>query len=263
MSKLVINQDYQKYLHNRALQIGVKAALQETYAGKAKKDFKQIKESEQKAEQKLIKDAEKAKQKAEQKRIKDAEKAEQKAEQKRIKDVEKAEQKRIKDAEKAEQKAEQKRIKDAEKAKQKAEQKRIKDAEKAEQKRIKDAEKAKQKAEQKRIKDAEKAEQKVAKPKIHKRNVNESMKKQVASEQNWRCKKCGMNLPGNYEIDHIKPIKNGGLNDRVNLQALCRNCHGEKTQRETAGIKEHKKLTMTQMFEQKGYTFAKDTRLRR
>ena len=288
MSKHIIDQTYHKYLHNRASQIGVNAALQEIYAGKAQKDFNQIKNTEQKAEQKRIKDAEKAEQKrikdaekAEQKRIKDAEKVKQKEEQKRIKDVEKAEQKRIKDAEKVKQKAEQKRIKDAEKAEQKrikdaekakqkeeqkrikdaekAEQKRIKDAEKAEQKRIKDAEKAKQKAEQKRIKDAEKD----SKPKIHKRNVKESMKKQVASEQNWRCKKCGMSLPGNYEIDHVKPMKNGGVNDRINLQALCRNCHGEKTQREIAGIKQQKQLTMKQIFEQSGYTFAKDIRLRR
>ena len=157
-------------------------------------------------------------------------------------------QKDFKQIKNTEQKAEQKRIKDAEKAKQKEEQKRIKDAEKA-----------KQKAEQKRIKDAEKD----SKPKIHKRNVKESMKKQVASEQNWRCKKCGMSLPGNYEIDHVKPMKNGGVNDRINLQALCRNCHGEKTQREIAGIKQQKQLTMKQIFEQSGYTFAKDIRLRR
>ena len=151
------------------------------------------------------------------------------------------------------------RIRDAraaEKAAEKAEQKRIKAAEKAEQKRIKDA----QKAEQKRIKDVEKAAQKAEQKKDGtlrcKRNVKESMKKQVASEQNWRCKICAMQLPGNYEIDHIKPIKNGGVNDRLNLQALCRNCHGEKTQRETSGIKEQKKLTMKQTFERQGYKFA-------
>jgi 5-methylcytosine-specific restriction endonuclease McrA len=172
------------------------------------------------------KDAEKAAQK----RIRDAEKAAQKL----IRDAEKAEQKRIRDAEKAAQKAEQKRIRDAEKAAQKAEQKRIKDAEKA----------------------AQKAEQKKDGTLRCKRNVKESMKKQVASEQNWRCKICAMQLPGNYEIDHIKPIKNGGVNDRVNLQALCRNCHGEKTQRETSGIKEQKKLTMKQTFERQGYKFA-------
>ena len=257
MSSVLIDQDYAHYLSQRAWQIGDYSALQEDYSGKARKDYQKRKDAEkaaEKAEQKRIRDAEKAAQKTEQKRIRDAEKAEQKRIRDAEKAAEKAEQKRIHDAEKAEEKAEQKRIRDAEKAAEKAEQKRIRDAEKAvqktEQKRIRDA----KKAEQKRIRDAEKAEQK--KTKTCKRNVKESMKKQVASEQNWRCKLCGMQLPGNYEIDHIKAIKNGGGNDRINLQALCRNCHGEKTQRETSGIKEQKKLTMKQKFEQQGYRFA-------
>ena len=32
-----------------------------------------------------------------------------------------------------------------------------------------------------------------------------------------------------YEIDHIIPLYKGGLNERKNLQTLCRNCHGKKT----------------------------------
>lgn len=32
-----------------------------------------------------------------------------------------------------------------------------------------------------------------------------------------------------YEIDHIKPLCVGGSNEENNLQALCRNCHGDKT----------------------------------
>ena len=223
MSKHVIDQSYQKYLYERASKIGEYATLQENYSGKARKDYQKSKDAEKAAQMRpTVRE-----------RIRDAraaEKAAEKAEQKRIKAAEKAEQKRIKAA----QKAEQKRIKDVEKAAQKAEQKRIKDVEKA----------------------AQKAEQKKDGTLRCKRNVKESMKKQVASEQNWRCKICAMQLPGNYEIDHIKPIKNGGVNDRLNLQALCRNCHGEKTQRETSGIKEQKKLTMKQTFERQGYKFA-------
>ena len=55
--------------------------------------------------------------------------------------------------------------------------------------------------------------------------------------QNWQCKLCHIKLPGNFEIDHIVSLKSGGTNDCHNLQALCRNCHGEKTQIENAGLK--------------------------
>ena len=67
-----------------------------------------------------------------------------------------------------------------------------------------------------------------------KRNVRESLKKQIACGQNWHCKICKNTLPGNYEVDHIVSLKSGGSNDANNLQALCRNCHGEKTQKENA-----------------------------
>jgi 5-methylcytosine-specific restriction protein A len=71
-----------------------------------------------------------------------------------------------------------------------------------------------------------------AKATATKRKVSEPVKKQVASAQSWACKMCGEKLPGNYEIDHVVPLSSGGANDQINLQALCCNCHGEKTQLE-------------------------------
>ena len=65
--------------------------------------------------------------------------------------------------------------------------------------------------------------------KINKRNVSESKKKYVAAAQQWKCKKCGITLDATYEIDHILPLYKGGSNDVNNLEALCRNCHGNKT----------------------------------
>jgi len=62
-----------------------------------------------------------------------------------------------------------------------------------------------------------------------KRNVGESMKKMVASNQQWKCKKCGEMLNATYEIDHLIPLYKGGGNNYENLEALCRNCHGLKT----------------------------------
>lgn len=31
------------------------------------------------------------------------------------------------------------------------------------------------------------------------------------------------------EVDHINPLHNGGTDARSNLQALCRDCHADKT----------------------------------
>lgn len=62
-----------------------------------------------------------------------------------------------------------------------------------------------------------------------KRNVTESTKKYVASNQGWKCLKCGQTLDATYEVDHVKPLHQGGTNDISNLRALCRNCHGKKT----------------------------------
>lgn|SRR3990167_9857774 len=61
------------------------------------------------------------------------------------------------------------------------------------------------------------------------RNVSEKTKKFIASKQKWTCNICHNLLDYTYEIDHIKPLYKGGNNDVYNLQALCRNCHGNKT----------------------------------
>merc|ERR1712048_181781 len=62
-----------------------------------------------------------------------------------------------------------------------------------------------------------------------KRKVTDSMKRYVAAAQEWKCGHCRMKLPASFEIDHIVALCNGGSNERSNLVALCRNCHGEKT----------------------------------
>lgn len=62
-----------------------------------------------------------------------------------------------------------------------------------------------------------------------KRNISQTKKKIVASNQKWHCNMCMNMLDYTYEIDHIIPLYKGGNNDLSNLQALCRNCHGKKT----------------------------------
>ena len=52
----------------------------------------------------------------------------------------------------------------------------------------------------------------------------------VKAKSNNVCRLCSGD--GDMEIDHIKPLCKGGSNHISNLQALCKGCHREKTQRE-------------------------------
>jgi 5-methylcytosine-specific restriction enzyme A len=47
------------------------------------------------------------------------------------------------------------------------------------------------------------------------------------------CVKCG--YPAN-ELDHIKPLSWGGVDDESNYQALCKPCHSAKTAREKGRV---------------------------
>ena len=63
----------------------------------------------------------------------------------------------------------------------------------------------------------------------NKRSVSETKKKFVASNQNWKCNSCKQQLTAWFEVHHRQPLEHGGSNHVDNLEALCRNCHGEKT----------------------------------
>ncbi len=65
-----------------------------------------------------------------------------------------------------------------------------------------------------------------------KRAVSSLLKKKVAADQHWKCGHCGVVLDESYEVDHKLALDYGGTNDRSNLVALCRNCHGKKTMAE-------------------------------
>ena len=50
----------------------------------------------------------------------------------------------------------------------------------------------------------------------------------------WKCVQCGAR--GRIEVDHIKPIRDGGEPyDLRNLQCLCPNHHAQKTRAEVFG----------------------------
>ena len=64
------------------------------------------------------------------------------------------------------------------------------------------------------------------------RRVSAGLKKRVAYRQHYVCNACKKLLPPTYEVDHIRALFLGGSNHESNLQALCPNCHRDKTQKE-------------------------------
>ena len=61
-----------------------------------------------------------------------------------------------------------------------------------------------------------------------------SEQKIVGARQEWRCAHCTCLLPPSYEVDHVKPLWEGGEDSiETNAEALCNNCHGRKTQLES------------------------------
>jgi len=63
-----------------------------------------------------------------------------------------------------------------------------------------------------------------------KRCVSETKKKYVAAQQAWKCGHCHEQLSSTFEVDHKVDLRYGGTNHVNNLIALCRECHGKKTQ---------------------------------
>ena len=62
--------------------------------------------------------------------------------------------------------------------------------------------------------------------------VSAAVSRQVATNQEWHCAACHHLLPAAFQIDHKTPLWAGGADALSNLQALCANCHADKTQRE-------------------------------
>lgn len=63
------------------------------------------------------------------------------------------------------------------------------------------------------------------------RRVPPALKRQVLEQANWTCQSCSAHgrTQEATEVDHIIPLFKGGTNDITNLQALCHECHSNKT----------------------------------
>lgn len=64
---------------------------------------------------------------------------------------------------------------------------------------------------------------------IGKRKYSTTHRIEIAYKSRYKCNSCDMLLPPTFEIDHIVELQDGGEDTYENCQALCPNCHAEKT----------------------------------
>ena len=82
--------------------------------------------------------------------------------------------------------------------------------------------------------------------------ISAALSKRVAHSQKWACATCRDMLPSAYQIDHIVALADGGADAKHNMQALCANCHADKTQREhLQRIQRHQSVEKTHAYEER------------
>ena len=59
--------------------------------------------------------------------------------------------------------------------------------------------------------------------------IPDHMRLDICTKQNGQCKGCDQVLGDFFQLDHIVALRFGGTNDDSNLQALCGQCHNEKS----------------------------------
>lgn len=62
----------------------------------------------------------------------------------------------------------------------------------------------------------------------------------IKESQNGLCNLCNEPIKKQFQIDHKRPLSNGGNNETDNLQALCVSCHQEKTKEENLNCEHYK-----------------------
>lgn len=63
------------------------------------------------------------------------------------------------------------------------------------------------------------------------KQLSSAQKWQIAAQQRFRCNRC-QELLTEVDFDHVSPLHQGGSNELHNMQALCLNCHRQKTREE-------------------------------
>lgn len=72
----------------------------------------------------------------------------------------------------------------------------------------------------------------------HKRGYGtawDKLRKQILIRDKHLCQACLPRVTPANQVDHIIPKAKGGTDDPANLQAICKECHDEKTIRDNGG----------------------------
>ena len=77
------------------------------------------------------------------------------------------------------------------------------------------------------------------------RKLSKDTRQEVATRQEDKCNKCQTNLTKYYQIDHKTGLQFGGSDEFDNLQALCCECHAEKSILENQHRKEIQEAIQT------------------
>ena len=62
-----------------------------------------------------------------------------------------------------------------------------------------------------------------------KRKISQTVWKEIGFRQKWLCNICNTMLKATFELDHIIELEQQGEDTIENLQALCAECHAQKT----------------------------------
>lgn len=62
--------------------------------------------------------------------------------------------------------------------------------------------------------------------------VTQKMRISIAAAQEYKCKMCDKLFEEPWQIDHVTPLREGGVDDETNMQALCTPCHRDKSSEE-------------------------------
>ena len=76
---------------------------------------------------------------------------------------------------------------------------------------------------------------------IHQRAVSKAQRKAVIDRQDGICKRSYCDAPA-VDVDHVLPLWSGGSNANDNLEALCTDCHKQKTAAEAKARAKAKRI---------------------
>lgn len=64
--------------------------------------------------------------------------------------------------------------------------------------------------------------------KVKRRKYSQSVRDAVLDKTNGRCAYCGCEIHGRFALDHVVPLRKGGVDDESNLLASCVQCNHYK-----------------------------------